>query len=343
MMIYLPTMQGVRSMRFDFAPHFSLTRLLISTRDSKATDPRDKVYDLLGMATHQGSLVPDYRKTTAEVYMEATRALIAENHGLEVLNTVHCLEHDENIPSWVTDWSRCPSTRCQLGQLDSNGRPRFSASAGMTPLIINSSDLRTLKLHGLLIDQIDAVYDPLLGLQFMNEESKPNGGFLTPNQFHEVAKALGLKKIYALTGEDHCAAYETTIAADLLPYSGRTDDSFNFFGFPIMTSIMKSAQNSFLGFNPKVQQEMRTFNQDVTVGRCFFITQKGYIGLGPEIARKWDSVVVLLGGQTPYVLRPKGASAYELIGETYVHGIMDGGWLTALMESGNAFEVFDLV
>jgi hypothetical protein len=73
----------------------------------------------------------------------------------------------------------------------------FSASAGMTLLTINASDLRTLKLRGLLIDQIDAAYDPLLGLQFMNEESKPNSGFLTPNQFHEVAKAVGLKNIYA--------------------------------------------------------------------------------------------------------------------------------------------------
>jgi hypothetical protein len=108
----------------------------------------------------------------------------------------------------------------------------FSASAGMTPLTINASDLRTLKLHGQLIDQIDAVYDPLLGLQFMNEESKTNSGFLTPNQFHEVAKAVGLKNIYALTGEDNCAVYETTIIADLLPYSGRANDSFNFFSLP---------------------------------------------------------------------------------------------------------------
>jgi hypothetical protein len=213
----------------------------------------------------------------------------------------------------------------------------------MAPLIINASDLRTLKLHDLLIDQIDAVYGPLLGLLFINEESKPNSGFLTPNQFHEVAKAVGLKKFYTLTGEDCCAACEVVVVVGLLPYFGRTNDSLNFSRFPITTSITKSAHNSLLGFNPKSQQEMRTFIQDVTVGRCFFVTQKGYIGLGPEIARKLDSVVVLLGGQTPYVLRPKGASAYELIGETYVNGIMDRGWLTARMEFGNAFEVFDLV
>jgi hypothetical protein len=65
----------------------------------------------------------DYRKSTAEVYLETTRALITENYGSEVLNTVHYLEYDEKIPTRVIDRSRCPSTRCQLGQLDSNDRP----------------------------------------------------------------------------------------------------------------------------------------------------------------------------------------------------------------------------
>jgi hypothetical protein len=70
------------------------------------------------------------------------------------------------------------------------------------------------------------------------------------------------------------------------------------------------------------------------LGRSFFITSNGHMCLGPESVERGDSVWILAGGATPFVLReaPKVATgAGELksccmtfIGETYVHGIMHG-------------------
>ncbi len=54
--------------------------------------------------------------------------------------------------------------------------------------------------------------------------------------------------------------------------------------------------------------------------------EKGYIGLDPKEARPDD--LLCLGGNLPFIIRSKGisesASEFELIGESYVHGIMDG-------------------
>ena len=58
-------------------------------------------------------------------------------------------------------------------------------------------------------------------------------------------------------------------------------------------------------------------------GRRIFLTEKGFLGLGPPDCRIGDQLTILLGADFPYLLRLDG-DYYELIGETYVEGIMNG-------------------
>jgi hypothetical protein len=53
------------------------------------------------------------------------------------------------------------------------------------------------------------------------------------------------------------------------------------------------------------------------------LTEKGFLGLGPPDCRIGDQLTILLGADFPYLLRLDG-DYYELIGETYVEGIMNG-------------------
>jgi hypothetical protein len=57
--------------------------------------------------------------------------------------------------------------------------------------------------------------------------------------------------------------------------------------------------------------------------RRFFWTETGTFGLGPQCMCTGDIVVVLYGGNTPYVLRPQG-DTYLFIGQAYVDRIMQG-------------------
>ena len=58
-------------------------------------------------------------------------------------------------------------------------------------------------------------------------------------------------------------------------------------------------------------------------GRRFFTTTKGFMGLAPAIAQVGDKVGLIAGCCTPFIIRPDGPN-YALVGESYVHGVMDG-------------------
>lgn len=63
------------------------------------------------------------------------------------------------------------------------------------------------------------------------------------------------------------------------------------------------------------------------LGRKFFVTKEGRFGMGPTEVRKGDRVAILLGSDVPFILRKYGLTGkdgWELIGETYIHGCMDG-------------------
>lgn len=73
---------------------------------------------------------------------------------------------------------------------------------------------------------------------------------------------------------------------------------------------------------------LRSGYEKYALGRKFFITKKGYFGLTSKEAKVGDRVAVLLGSDVPFVLRAcgrvEGKRNWQMIGEAYVDGIMDG-------------------
>jgi heterokaryon incompatibility protein (HET) len=63
----------------------------------------------------------------------------------------------------------------------------------------------------------------------------------------------------------------------------------------------------------------------VCAHRAVFVSKKGYIGLAPWNAERGDKVAIIEGGYTPFLLRERpGQDEYELVGESYVSGLMVG-------------------
>jgi hypothetical protein len=62
--------------------------------------------------------------------------------------------------------------------------------------------------------------------------------------------------------------------------------------------------------------------------RRLFLTEKGYLGIASKSVRPGHVIAVLPGAQVPFVLRKYDpaaeGSAWQLVGEAYVHGIMAG-------------------
>lgn len=60
-----------------------------------------------------------------------------------------------------------------------------------------------------------------------------------------------------------------------------------------------------------------------------FLTKRGFVGIGPRRMELGDLIAVFAESKVPFVLRPVSGGdtpelAYNLIGEAYCHGLMDG-------------------
>ncbi|KAG9235102.1 heterokaryon incompatibility protein-domain-containing protein [Amylocarpus encephaloides] len=62
----------------------------------------------------------------------------------------------------------------------------------------------------------------------------------------------------------------------------------------------------------------------VNMARRLAVTNKGYIGMAPSRAQQGDAVCILHGCNLPILLRPRGDGSFELIGEYYLDGFMNG-------------------
>jgi len=85
--------------------------------------------------------------------------------------------------------------------------------------------------------------------------------------------------------------------------------------------------------------------------RQFAVTRKGYMAIVLLFAKPGDSVCLIFGADVPFVLRkaPTKQSSekygrkqcyYNLVGECYVHGIMDGeGWKVLIGGIGHTLRI----
>ncbi|KAF9639390.1 heterokaryon incompatibility [Lasiodiplodia theobromae] len=103
----------------------SLFNVLARTRNTQASDPRDKIYGLLGICHAPGIEVNyDPSNTMADVYHAATLTYLRGDTE-HLLPNLCCVDHDESssaglLPSWVPDWSRSQQTS-PLGFSTSSG------------------------------------------------------------------------------------------------------------------------------------------------------------------------------------------------------------------------------
>jgi hypothetical protein len=99
----------MRSREVDNRENFSLFDLASTLYDQRnkdtvmqATDSRDKLYALLGMAQNTVGLLPNYNYTCGDVYTEAIIAMLSSG-ALIALSSCLPQLHNLKLPSWVVD------------------------------------------------------------------------------------------------------------------------------------------------------------------------------------------------------------------------------------------------
>jgi hypothetical protein len=88
----------------------TLMELLQLCHSLKSTDPRDKVFALLGLATDGDRLIrADYTISVKELYIHTAVQILQTYENLDLHSSVS-IRRTLDLPSWVPDWRTFPGS-----------------------------------------------------------------------------------------------------------------------------------------------------------------------------------------------------------------------------------------
>jgi len=316
-------------------------------RRFEATDPRDKIFALLGFiaAWEEAPIVVDYELSVLQVYAQLAKHIAGEYYSLAFL--CDCIYGDSDpshqLPTWVPDYSKAPSADLFAYTAESTTvdhrfvtPPRFSM------------DNRSLFIEGIRVDSVLIPYRQL-GFQEILHDLPAQEFF---GLFHdltrtalELRRGAGIPSLSPIGTTDELMFLEqysillmTMIGMVLkdpdLQYLLDFNKQIGFFQemekqgkrLSLSYSQLLRSQNGFFCNNAA---EVEWLILTRLRGRVIYLSQRGVIGLAPAATRPGDEVWSIWGCQWPLILR-KVDDHYIVIGPAYhqslcIHSeILDG-------------------
>lgn len=318
------------------ARKLELQTLLDMTRCLLATDPRDKIFALLGMADdEQGKframgIRPDYGKSVQQVYTDLTGRFIL-NGSLELISSVECnkITRIKGLPSWVPDYNVTSHNGSFAKGYKAAGETSVSAtwSPGSDVLKIKAYELDAVVIcsdsdgetpERFLIEAFflaakfcssGTVYDWLSLLAQGNSEPALDafwrtlvGDGNTLNVGHPVPQEY----------QNHFATFMAHLFASQL-FSVSQEATERLIAIPNSAALLTMGDQSLY----------RSLCMDKIVGHRFFITYDGRMGLASQDIEPGDRVMIFGGGGPIYLTRER-QGYHQFIGNGYVFGLMHG-------------------
>jgi hypothetical protein len=302
-------------------------RLFLDTRDRSATDPRDKIYSLSGIARERiaAGIHIDYNHSIRKVYTDFSKHVLQTRPDLQILSAVmvrHAGSSVHELPSYVPDWTQ-PKYGGGFLQRYYRFKPThlFRASGGTKPRVTVVDDSDAITLAGFRVDTISRVI-PIKSLLAGGRVSTTT---VTEPVLDELASDAIPTPTYPYTGEPAWMAYFRTLTADRTALSPRIADGYRSDNFGTFSGFdLRNPSHIPSGLPDSFWEEISKAVETIVEDKDLFVTGRGYIGLGHEGCAAGDVVCVFLGGEVPYIVRATGEEGHRFLGECYVHGIMDG-------------------
>lgn len=298
---------------------FLLKSLLYDLRGTKCTDPRDRVYGLLGIldgGQYLDATVPDYSKSVSEVYLSFVLGYIEKRKSVDFLISCHnhgseeiSISPADALPTWVPDWAHpdsgpyklyhCLSTEIKLCPFQS-----FAKYLGRGVLRVAGVS------YGTIVE------------------------ILHLDDFTPEALSASIRSHIPLNAAD-----------TYYPGGGNLSDAFCItlcaHDFADNTYPPRFVEMDNLTYEESQNAMKRLMNREDLSGRSallldlvkhnnykarFFITDKGFLGWSPTETTKGDQVTSILGCQAPMILRPStmNEDQFEVVGPSYTHGASYG-------------------
>ncbi|KDN64253.1 putative heterokaryon incompatibility protein [Colletotrichum sublineola] len=305
----------------------------IDYNQPQSTDPRDRVFAVMHFADDADEFegLPDYSLSCEEVYRNVGRCILLQGN-IDVLS--YCqFPRDTPLATWAPDW--------RMGiKRPNNGNPwrsKFDASKAslQKKQAVLVPDSHTVQLRGVLIDAVAEtgnVWDPnwieeldcKAALEYLDDVE--NLCKKSP-MFAEKIKAQDFKDVIRICIADHYHYKEPERQAELLEAFAQAAVWMSR-GIGKLDSGMMTEMGIRMDDDIGWQQPWFMFALKNLHSRRPFLSASGYVGLAPMHVRPGDKIVIFLGGKTPYVIRKTDEGFYEMVGESYVHGIMYGEFMT---------------
>jgi hypothetical protein len=293
-------------------------------------------------------LKPNYEKPVLSVYRDFARFCIRKSPRLlDILGHVqHTIDpsEDDVYPSWVPKFDKARSVSffppgLYFSGIPCKGHYRYFAEVHDCPLHAAPLKPNLLVLDGYRVDEVATVSEPI---HFNSNDSSPfehiwdqifdHPLFPRSNQrYADTQEALDIAFFMVL----HIGALGSVARmAHLLKELSNSRIA----SFDALERQAKSNLLAWLRQSPNV--EVETAYPDLMIGaqgslmdgngdayvrsvwgfcqnRRFYRTRSGLLGVGPQVLRPGDHVVVLFGGHLPFILRRHGD--WLLVGDTYLH------------------------
>lgn len=172
------------------------------------TDPRDKVFAMLGLAQAL-VLQPDYSSSVEDVYLQTTQFLLVALGNLDILCCVSHPKRVATLPSWVPDWQAQVVVKRKLG------KSRAREPDAPRHQVRHSDDYRALTVDGWCVGSLATVADVFppnksgfdIGWnEFVEALIHPDGGFYTEIYWRTLLAGESL--VGTTSDEELQSAYE---------------------------------------------------------------------------------------------------------------------------------------
>ena len=339
----------------------NLTKMIIATTENQCSEPVDKIFALLSMCKDldRQAIKVDYTLSARQLSIMVAKYQLKEmeTHNPLFILQRNLAEKDPTLPSWVPDYTQCTDGENHILSFKVGDTLPFAAGADnlawtslglprLSPQMndsLNSINLQiqdegsfeTLILHGLILDVITAAFRaPWVDIY---------DGF----DLEEDTRRKRCRRELMVNACKEWEAYVKNFPVDRDPYEKTctryhafwrtliTDRDINLLGPPPPDSDLAARFEAWMGRGTQngkpgddYDDYIRPFNIPA-VTRCmyrsFLVTERGYMGLGSRnTVASQDHVCVLRGGVVPFILRKRNDGYWGLVGEAYVHGIMNG-------------------
>lgn len=312
------------------------------TRTQLASDPRDYIYALLG---HPSALIngtpfmePDYHRGDSETFYELAIKLIEYTQSLRILSAVRHSSQDDltnEYPSWVPTWNRDNFVNHFGVFREFCSHRNWDAAAGSSGSWRVIEPKKILQVQGFTLDTIGE-HTTEIEVSFTKRMADFNLIHVSPIETALAFRGLSISSIpewlYELSltltaggyvvNPNHAEDKELLrdFAAFRLNLSNVTFDQDYAAHSNLIPEGLAALRAAAKGGD---RNWFQAHAENWIYGKKLFCTRNGTLGIGPGVLQSGDICCILFGVSVPIILRPVGL-AYRLVGEAYIHKVMQG-------------------